>query len=172
LVLFEYDRRFQSRQGYEFYDYRQPLNIAAELQHRFSVIVCDPPFLSEECQEKVCESIALLSAGSKTARILYCTGGWDSFLISIRILYTARMSHSRFGCDIIHDKPISCTHIAHVMRCILGAVMRAFLHDRLQLQLTTLRPKHANRLSNEFCCLANFESSPELAWASQDSLSD
>ena len=72
VVLLEYDQRFQIY-GKNFvpYDYRQPLNLPAELvKHSFDLVIADPPFLSEECLQKTAQTINYLTQG----RILLCTG--------------------------------------------------------------------------------------------------
>lgn len=69
LTLLEYDERFSVFKEFTFYDYQQPTklpgesnstdkrvetinNYVAELKGKFDRIICDPPFLSEECQTK------------------------------------------------------------------------------------------------------------------------
>lgn len=53
LRLLEYDVRFAVF-GPESvaYDFANPLRLPAELKGKFDRIVCDPPFLSEDCQTK------------------------------------------------------------------------------------------------------------------------
>jgi len=73
-ILFEYDKRFSCYgDSFSFYDYNQPLNVPKELVHQVDYICLDPPFLSEECLEKVVETIKLLSKGPQT-KLLLMTG--------------------------------------------------------------------------------------------------
>lgn len=74
--LFEYDQRF-SAYGSDFvqYDY----NLANEPDYLsqfagyFDLIIADPPFLSEECIEKISLIIKLLTKPT-TGKILLCSG--------------------------------------------------------------------------------------------------
>ncbi|XP_049941143.1 EEF1A lysine methyltransferase 1 [Schistocerca serialis cubense] len=69
--LFEYDRRFALYgDDYIFYDYKSPLQIPESFQHYFDVIVADPPFLSDECLSKTCETVKFLTR----SKIILCTG--------------------------------------------------------------------------------------------------
>lgn len=52
LVLLEHDRRFSVFPEFVFYDFAQPLDLPAHLKGRADRLVCDPPFLSEDCQAK------------------------------------------------------------------------------------------------------------------------
>lgn len=70
-IVFEYDTRF-SVYGNDFvlYDYRSPLEVPKELGSSFSVVVADPPFLSEECLTKTALTMRYLSKGP----LILCTG--------------------------------------------------------------------------------------------------
>lgn len=69
--LLEYDRRFEKYDDdFVFYDYNEPLELPAELQTMFDLVVADPPFLSEECLIKTAETIKFLSKD----KVLLCTG--------------------------------------------------------------------------------------------------
>ncbi|EGC39661.1 hypothetical protein DICPUDRAFT_85979 [Dictyostelium purpureum] len=71
--LFEYDNRFAVyKDNFHFYDYRDPLNVPEQFKGNVDFICLDPPFLSEECLEKVCETIKLLR--KPTTRLLLLTG--------------------------------------------------------------------------------------------------
>ncbi|KAI9858664.1 MAG: hypothetical protein M1824_004245 [Vezdaea acicularis] len=50
--LFEYDKRFSVFREFVPYDFEHPLRLPGELKGRFDRIICDPPFLSEDCQTK------------------------------------------------------------------------------------------------------------------------
>lgn len=71
LKLLEFDRRFESfGEDFLFYDYNDPLNLPAEWEHYFDVVVADPPFLSEECLTKTSQSIKYLTKN----KIILCVG--------------------------------------------------------------------------------------------------
>ncbi|KAI7153712.1 N-6 adenine-specific DNA methyltransferase-like protein 2 [Hortaea werneckii] len=62
LCLLEYDKRFEVF-GPDFvpYDFRHPLRLPSELKGRFDRIICDPPFLSDDCQTKIAMTIRYLA---------------------------------------------------------------------------------------------------------------
>ena len=71
IFLFEFDRRFEMYRDFVFYDYREPLKLPDTIEeHSFDFVVADPPFLSEECLQKVSQTILYLTKG----RIMLCTG--------------------------------------------------------------------------------------------------
>ncbi|KAL9075437.1 MAG: hypothetical protein Q9157_004016 [Trypethelium eluteriae] len=53
IVLLEYDERFGVfKQEFVHYDFQQPLKLPVDLKGSFDRLICDPPFLSEDCQTK------------------------------------------------------------------------------------------------------------------------
>lgn len=62
ICLLEYDKRFEVF-GSDFvpYDFENPLRLPPELKGRFDRIICDPPFLSEDCQTKTALTAKYLS---------------------------------------------------------------------------------------------------------------
>jgi EEF1A lysine methyltransferase 1 len=82
LCLLEFDTRFEVV-GPDFvhYDYQHPLRLPAELKGQFDRIICDPPFLSEDCQTKTALTVRYLSRNWSSdsgdghqIRMLSCTG--------------------------------------------------------------------------------------------------
>lgn len=72
--IFEFDKRFEKYgTDFIFYDYNQPEDLPSIYQHKFQVVVADPPYLSEECLVKVTETMMLL-ANQKNAFFLLLTG--------------------------------------------------------------------------------------------------
>ncbi|KAM3607066.1 uncharacterized protein V6R79_001448 [Siganus canaliculatus] len=71
-VVLEYDRRFAAYgDDFVFYDYNEPLSLAASVPPQsFDIVLADPPYLSEECLSKVAQTIKHLSKG----KVLLCTG--------------------------------------------------------------------------------------------------
>lgn len=71
--LFEFDKRFDAFGScFFFYDYKDPENVAPECVGRYNVVMVDPPFLSEECLEKVSITVKkILAPGGK---IILCSG--------------------------------------------------------------------------------------------------
>ncbi|XP_055353333.1 EEF1A lysine methyltransferase 1-like [Paramacrobiotus metropolitanus] len=74
MVLLEYDDRFRITAGdkFVFYDYNLPDDIPSQLMGKFAFIAADPPFLSEECLEKV--SLAVRKLAKPECKVLLCTG--------------------------------------------------------------------------------------------------
>ncbi|KAL7198008.1 hypothetical protein ACSBR2_020516 [Camellia fascicularis] len=74
LKLLEYDKRFEQYGGeFTFYDYNQPEELPSSLKNAYQIIVADPPYLSEECLEKVTQTISFLVQPGK-AYLLLLTG--------------------------------------------------------------------------------------------------
>eukprot|EP00928_Gymnodinium_smaydae_P007743 TRINITY_DN1276_c0_g3_i1.p1 TRINITY_DN1276_c0_g3~~TRINITY_DN1276_c0_g3_i1.p1 ORF type:complete len:222 (-),score=32.50 TRINITY_DN1276_c0_g3_i1:130-795(-) len=70
--LFEYDRRWESEQGFVFFDYKSPLeSIDSSLHGRFDFIIADPPALMQDVLAKYAEVIKLLA--SPDAKIIFST---------------------------------------------------------------------------------------------------
>lgn len=73
VILFEFDRRFKAfGPSFQFYDYNEPETIPDEYLGAFSVVVADPPFLSEECLKKV--AVTVKKIVEKNGKIILCTG--------------------------------------------------------------------------------------------------
>lgn len=80
LCLLEYDRRFEVvGSEFDFYDFQHPLRLPAHLGGRFDRIICDPPFLSEDCQTKTALTARFLAKtwsgpSEQALRFISCTG--------------------------------------------------------------------------------------------------
>ncbi|XP_044984798.1 EEF1A lysine methyltransferase 1-like [Hordeum vulgare subsp. vulgare] len=60
--LLEYDERFgQYGDDFAFYDYNQPEALPPAMKHAFQIVVADPPYLSQECLEKVAKTVSFLA---------------------------------------------------------------------------------------------------------------
>lgn len=75
LTLFEFDRRFETKYplNFVYYDYNQPIDDYMRRkfsQHSFDIVIADPPFLSEDCMNKVIETIKYLTE----KKVLICSG--------------------------------------------------------------------------------------------------
>lgn len=71
-VLFEFDQRFATYgDEFIFYDYNNPLCLPEDvLPQSFDIVVVDPPYLAEECLNKVALTVKYLTK----SKILLCTG--------------------------------------------------------------------------------------------------
>jgi hypothetical protein len=76
LALLEFDERFALFPEFARYDYNAPVRLPGELRGAFDAIVCDPPFLSEECQTKAAVTVRWLAKGwsKEEVRLVVCTG--------------------------------------------------------------------------------------------------
>eukprot|EP00741_Cyanophora_paradoxa_P001360 tig00000480_g1316.t1 len=80
MYVLEYDKRFgRYGEAFAFYDYNAPQKVPEHLKGTMRVIVADPPYLSEECQTKVAESVRLLAASldpedPRRTRVIWNTG--------------------------------------------------------------------------------------------------
>lgn len=72
--IFEFDKRFEKYgTDYIFYDYNQPEELPFAYQHKFEVVVADPPYLSDECLSKISKTMKLLG-NQKNVFFLLLTG--------------------------------------------------------------------------------------------------
>lgn len=78
LKLLEFDDRFEVLKEFVRYDFKSPLSLPPELKGKFDCLICDPPFLSEECQTKAALTVRWLSKPASTenspVKIIVCTG--------------------------------------------------------------------------------------------------
>ncbi|KAI9666396.1 MAG: hypothetical protein M1821_004332 [Bathelium mastoideum] len=126
VILFEYDERFAVfKQDYVHYDFQKPLELQGELNGTFDRLICDPPFLSEDCQTKAALTVKWLSRS------------WTPHIEG----------------DEKQERPkiIVCT--GERMQPVIEK-----LYGKMGVRTTNLEIQHANGLSNEFRCYANFES--------------
>ncbi|KAK4124160.1 hypothetical protein N657DRAFT_644361 [Parathielavia appendiculata] len=85
LLLLEHDNRFAVFPEFVYYDFAQPLKLPAHLKGTCDRIICDPPFLSEDCQTKAALTVRWLSKPPSSSssdsqqqpqrtRLIVCTG--------------------------------------------------------------------------------------------------
>ncbi|EKE38312.1 hypothetical protein ENUP19_0078G0013 [Entamoeba nuttalli] len=111
-VLFEYDTRFQVFGiNFSFYDYKKPTMLKEEYHHQFDLIIVDPPFLSDECDEKVSHTVEFLGK-PKNYQLVFLTGKLAEpylmkyfpgiSLTDVRIEHEHQLQNS-FGCFSTKD---------------------------------------------------------------------
>jgi len=83
VYLLEFDKRFELfGDEFVFYDYKQPLALPATFPTgQIDYILLDPPFLSDECFIKVCQTVRRIA--KPNARVLICSGKQFSLLSSL-----------------------------------------------------------------------------------------
>lgn len=77
VVLFEFDQRFEVfGQDFVPYDFKYPLRLPADLKGKFDRIICDPPFLSDDCQTKTALTVRYLAQNwsADGLKLISCTG--------------------------------------------------------------------------------------------------
>ncbi|XP_068150652.1 protein-lysine N-methyltransferase CG9154 [Drosophila tropicalis] len=76
--IFEYDRRFEAY-GSDFvhYDFNcidQNADYLKTHHNSYDLIIADPPFLSQECMEKMSQIILKLQRKNSEAKLIFCSG--------------------------------------------------------------------------------------------------
>ncbi|EQB54232.1 hypothetical protein CGLO_05957 [Colletotrichum gloeosporioides Cg-14] len=76
VLLLEHDMRFNVFPEFVFYDFQQPFKLPVELKGAIDRIVCDPPFLSEDCQTKAAMTVRWMMKPNTASkgRVVVCTG--------------------------------------------------------------------------------------------------
>ncbi|KAI1454628.1 putative N6-adenine methyltransferase-domain-containing protein [Annulohypoxylon moriforme] len=81
VYLLEHDQRFAVFPEFIFYDFQQPIKLPADLKGAVDRVICDPPFLSEDCQTKMALTVRWISRtsgansqGLPLPQLIICTG--------------------------------------------------------------------------------------------------
>ena len=75
IALLEYDDRFAVfKNDFVPYDFAQPFKLPNTLKASFDRIVCDPPFLNQDCQTKAAMTVRWLTDPKRDLRLIVCTG--------------------------------------------------------------------------------------------------
>ncbi|KAI0165075.1 putative N6-adenine methyltransferase-domain-containing protein [Hypoxylon sp. FL1284] len=79
VYLLEHDQRFAVFPEFVFYDFQQPAKLPSDLKGAVDRVICDPPFLSEDCQTKAALTVRWMSrtaprGGTQSPRLIVCTG--------------------------------------------------------------------------------------------------
>ncbi|THY19597.1 N-6 adenine-specific DNA methyltransferas-like protein 2 [Aureobasidium pullulans] len=76
LMLLEFDERFGVfKEDFSFYDYKQPFKLDPSMKASFDRIICDPPFLNEDCQSKAALTVRWLAkTWEAPLKLIQCTG--------------------------------------------------------------------------------------------------
>lgn len=113
LCLLEFDQRFEVvGSDFEFYDYQKPLRLPAPLKGQFDRIICDPPFLSEDCQTKAALTVRFLAkewTHDSGLRYISCTGE--------RMESTITRLYSKIGAKTTTFEPEHSKGLSNEFRC-------------------------------------------------------
>jgi hypothetical protein len=105
LTLLEYDERFAVFKEFVKYDFEAPVRLPSELKGRFDAIICDPPFLSDDCQTKAALTVRWLSKSADDGfRLIVCTGERMETLIH-KVYGKAGIRTTDF--EVMHAKGLS-----------------------------------------------------------------
>ncbi|KAF2737955.1 hypothetical protein EJ04DRAFT_487148 [Polyplosphaeria fusca] len=106
LKLLEYDDRFAVFKEFERYDFQHPVKLSPELKGTFDCIICDPPFLSDDCQTKAALTVRWLARTweSQGLRLIVCTGERMEALIN-KVYSKAGVQTTSF--EVKHSKGLS-----------------------------------------------------------------
>ncbi|KAF2869180.1 putative N6-adenine methyltransferase-domain-containing protein [Massariosphaeria phaeospora] len=61
ITLLEFDERFAVFKEFVHYDFQHPIRLPIELKGSFDRVICDPPFLSQDCQTKAALTVRWLA---------------------------------------------------------------------------------------------------------------
>ncbi|OCL10449.1 N-6 adenine-specific DNA methyltransferas-like protein 2 [Glonium stellatum] len=118
ITLFEYDERFSVFKEFICYDFEHPIRLPSELKGKFDRIICDPPFLSQDCQTKVALTVRWLakswgqlssSENSDSLYLIVCTGERMEALV--------RKLYSKAGIHTTSFEPKHAKGLSNEFRC-------------------------------------------------------
>lgn len=73
--LLEFDERFAVfKDDFVQYDFKEPFKLDSSLKGKFDHIICDPPFLSEDCQTKTALTARWMAKSWADVKVIVCTG--------------------------------------------------------------------------------------------------
>ncbi|KAF2130105.1 hypothetical protein P153DRAFT_366577 [Dothidotthia symphoricarpi CBS 119687] len=107
LKLLEYDERFAVFKEFVQYDFEKAIKLPAELKGSFDRIICDPPFLSQDCQTKAALTVRWLAKSwtPESLRLLVCTGERMEELVTEKLY--GKVGTRTTDYEIKHSKGLS-----------------------------------------------------------------
>ncbi|CBX98452.1 hypothetical protein IAQ61_010538 [Plenodomus lingam] len=107
MTLLEYDERFAVFKEFVRYDFEKPIQLPAELKASFDAIICDPPFLSQDCQTKAALTVRWLAKSwtQDALRLIVCTGERMENLITEKLY--GKIGTKTTDYEIKHSKGLS-----------------------------------------------------------------
>lgn len=106
ITLLEFDERFAVfKSEFVHYDFEHPTRLPVELKASFDRIICDPPFLSEDCQTKAALTVRWLAKSwDHDLKLIQCTGERMEDLM-LKLYGKVGLKTTDF--EIIHAKGLS-----------------------------------------------------------------
>ncbi|KAD5803188.1 hypothetical protein E3N88_14548 [Mikania micrantha] len=176
--LLEYDKRFeQYGSEFTFYDYNEPLELPSSMKYSFSIIIADPPYLSQECLEKVSKTVGFLKKSGESYLLLLTGDGESRTTNDWRATIgrrwrirdeqeSARDGRKTIGDDRRPEEPQSAVEM-NLFICT-GAVQHDRAAQLLDLHPCGFRPQHSSKLGNEFRLYTNYDPGSRLGgWEQQ-----
>ncbi|KAI8939325.1 hypothetical protein NX059_003115 [Plenodomus lindquistii] len=107
ITLLEYDERFAVFKEFVRYDFEKAIQLPAELKGSFDAIICDPPFLSQDCQTKAALTVRWLAKSwtQDDLRLIVCTGERMESLITEKLY--GKIGTRTTDYEIKHSKGLS-----------------------------------------------------------------
>ncbi|OAL45998.1 hypothetical protein IQ07DRAFT_590785 [Pyrenochaeta sp. DS3sAY3a] len=107
ISLLEYDDRFAVFKEFVRYDFEKAIQLPAELKSSFDAIICDPPFLSQDCQTKAALTVRWLAKSwtQESLRLIVCTGERMEELITEKLY--GKVGTKTTDYEIKHAKGLS-----------------------------------------------------------------
>ncbi|KAI1332223.1 putative N6-adenine methyltransferase-domain-containing protein [Xylariaceae sp. FL0255] len=90
--LLEHDRRFSVFPEFVFYDFAEPFKLPPHMKGSVDRIICDGPFLNDNCQTKMAMTLRWLARPASDPRIIICTGERMEPLV-LRLYEATRCAH-------------------------------------------------------------------------------
>ncbi|KAI0579344.1 N-6 adenine-specific DNA methyltransferase 2 [Pyrenophora tritici-repentis] len=107
IKLLEFDDRFAVFKEFVRYDFEKAIQLPAEMKGAFDVIICDPPFLSQDCQTKAALTVRWLAKSwtQDSLRLVVCTGERMESLVTDKLYGKAGAKTTDY--EIKHAKGLS-----------------------------------------------------------------
>ncbi|KAI1435867.1 putative N6-adenine methyltransferase-domain-containing protein [Xylaria sp. CBS 124048] len=134
--LLEHDHRFAVFPEFVYYDFAQPFKLPPDLKGTVDRMICDPPFLSNDCQTKTAMTMRWLARNPNS------NSNPNSTTTTTTTTPPTNPPHA-------HLRVLVCTGERM-------APLITKLYGPLGVRITTYEPQHGG-LKNEFYCYANFE---------------
>ncbi|KNG47567.1 n-6 adenine-specific dna methyltransferase 2 [Stemphylium lycopersici] len=107
IKLLEFDERFAVFKEFVPYDFEKTFKLPPELKGTFDAIICDPPFLSQDCQTKAALTVRWLAKSwtQESLRLIVCTGERMESLVTEQLY--GRLGTKTTDFEIMHAKGLS-----------------------------------------------------------------
>ncbi|KAH7393940.1 putative N6-adenine methyltransferase-domain-containing protein [Phaeosphaeria sp. MPI-PUGE-AT-0046c] len=107
IKLLEIDERFAVFKEFVHYDFKKAIQLPSEMKTSFDRIICDPPFLSDDCQTKAALTVRWLAKSwtPDSLRLIVCTGERMESIITSKLY--GKVGTKTTDYEIKHAKGLS-----------------------------------------------------------------